>query len=59
MSSKVIKLIIVTDLDTADMIDRLASLPSIKDREAAKDRFLYVDPNGMEHELHYILSEEV
>lgn len=60
MSSAVIKLIILTDEDTAGMITDFGMLP-LKEREAEKTRvrFKFTDKYDIDHELHFVHAEEV
>jgi hypothetical protein len=58
MSSQVIKLIIVTDEDTAAQLAELAEA-TIKERESRADEFTYTDKYGVDHQLHYVLSETI
>jgi len=54
---KVIKLIVVTDDDTAGRIDDIAAM-SIKERETIPDRFLF-ERAGVPIELHFVQAEIV
>jgi hypothetical protein len=58
MASKVIKLIVVADDETADRIAAIAEVP-IKERSASDENFTFTDVDGKSFKLHYVLSEEV
>jgi len=58
MSRKVVKLIVVTDEDTAAMMAELADI-TLKERESRGDEFTYEDKYGVSHQLYYVLSEDV
>jgi hypothetical protein len=60
MSSRVIKLIVVTDDDTAEMLADYSMMP-YKQREFEQKavEFKFIDKHGLDHELHYVHSEEV
>jgi len=58
MKSKVIKLLVVVDEDTAEAIEELSDL-SPKEREKRVDKFVYLDSRELPHELHFILGEVI
>ena len=60
MSIKVIKLILVTDDDTAGMILDFDELPvKQRDNEQTRVRFKFIDKYDLDHELHFVHAEEV
>ena len=60
MSSKVVKLIIVTNDDTAGMITEFSELPLKKRDDPSNEvAFTFFDKNGLEHPLHLVHAEEV
>lgn len=60
MSTKVIKLILVTDDDTAGMITDHAMLTG-KERERVEGNveFTFNDRYGVAHQLHFVHAEDV
>lgn len=60
MSSAVIKLILVTDEDTAGMITDHAMLTGKeRDRVEGLVKFTFDDKHGISHDLHFVHAEEV
>ena len=60
MSSAVLKLIILTDEDTAGMItDHDIMTPKERDRLEGNVKFAFYDKHGISHQLHFIHAEEV
>jgi hypothetical protein len=58
MTSKVVKVIFVTDEETAGRLEALTEL-SVKEREASPEVFIFTDVDGRECKLHYVHSETV
>jgi len=57
MSVVVVKLIVVTDADTAARIEEIADLP-VKSREDVTDRFI-LERSGVPVELHFVAGEVI
>jgi hypothetical protein len=55
---RVIKLIVVADSDTSDLIELLADL-SPREREARSEAFGLTDAEGGSHKLHFVHAEVV
>ena len=60
MSSKVAKIIVVTDEDTLGMILDYGML-SLKERDSEHNNieFIFMDKSGIDHQLHFVHAEEV
>lgn len=56
--SAVVKIIVVTDDETAERLEAIAEL-SPKERERSEEAFSFTDADGSVRKLHYVLSETV